>query len=152
MKDKNVRDKISEYLELYTKTWAFSGSIAAMKNGEIIFSQGYGYANREHKIKNTPETKHRIWSITKQLTAAAILLLEEKGLLKVEDNLKKYFPEWTMFDERVTIHQLLSHTSGVFNYSNLPNSHKVFQRMHHEKSELIEMFTSKPLDFEPGTK
>lgn len=147
-----VKDKISEYMKIYTKTWAFSGSIAAMKNGEIIFSKGYGYANIEHKVKNTVETKYRIWSITKQVTAAAILLLEEMGLLKVEDSLKKYFPEWTELDERVTIHHLLSHTSGVFNYSNLPNSHKVFQRMYHEKSELIDMFTSSPLDFEPGTK
>jgi CubicO group peptidase (beta-lactamase class C family) len=152
MKYKDISDKIDEYLELYTKLWAFSGSIAAVKDGKILFKKAYGYANIEHKVENTTETKYKIWSITKQFTAAAILILEERGLLRVEDSLKKYFPDLVELNPQITIHHLLTHTSGIFNYSNLPNSHKVFQRMHHEKENLIKMFASKPLDFEPGTQ
>lgn len=152
MNYKDIRNKIEEYLDLYTELWAFSGSIAAVKNGEILFEKAYGYANIEHKVKNTVQTKHRIWSITKQFTAAAVLILEERGLLRVEDSFKKYFPDLGDLDPRITIHHLLTHTSGIFNYSNLPNSHKTFQRSYHEKTDLIKFFTSKPLDFEPGTK
>ncbi len=151
MKNGGIEQKINEYLEAYTKLWAFSGSIAAMKDGEVLFKNAYGYANREHKILNTTETKYRIWSITKQFTAAAILILEERGLLNTEDSLRNHFPEWTKLDSDITIHHLLTHTSGIFNYSNLPDSHRTFQRMHHDRAELIEMFTSKALDFEPGT-
>ncbi len=152
MKNKDLEDKINEYLELYTKLWAFSGSIAVMKDGDILFKNAYGYANIEHQVKNTTETKYKIWSITKQFTAAAILILEEKGLLRVEDSLKKYFPDWDDLNPKITIHHLLTHTSGIFNYSNLPNSHETFQRIQHEKSDLIKMFTSRPLDFEPGSE
>jgi CubicO group peptidase (beta-lactamase class C family) len=152
MKYIEIKNQIEAYLEIYTKLWAFSGSIAAIKNGEVLFEKAYGYANIEHKVNNTIETKFKIWSITKQFTAAAILILEERGLLKVEDSLKTYFPELDDLNPRITIHHLLTHTSGIFNYSNLPNSHKTFQRMHHEKDDLIKKFVGAPLDFEPGTK
>lgn len=152
MKYIEIKNQIEEYLEVYTKLWAFSGSIAAIKNGEVLFEKAYGYANIEHKVNNTIETKYKIWSITKQFTAVAILILEERGLLKVEDSLKTYFSELEELDPRITIHHLLTHTSGIFNYSNLPNSHKTFQRMHHEKDILIKKFVGAPLDFEPGTK
>lgn len=152
MKDKDITNKIAEYLEAYTKLWAFSGTIAAIKNGEVLFNKAYGYANIEHKVKNTTKTKYKIWSLTKQFTAVAILMLEEKSLLKVEDPLKKYFPECEGLNPLITIHQLLTHTSGIFNYSNLPNSRRTFQRIHHGKTDLIDMFTKKPLDFEPGAQ
>ena len=152
MKNEYIRDKINEYLELYTKLWAFSGSIIAIKDGEILFKKAYGYANIEHKVKNTTETKHKIWSITKQFTAVAILILEERGLLRVEDSLRKYFPDYAELNPNITIHHLLNHTSGIFNYSNLPDSHKTFQRMCHKKSDLIKIFLNNPLDFEPGTQ
>jgi len=149
---KDIHNKISEYLELYTKLWSFSGSIIAINDGEILFKKAYGYANIEHKVKNTTETKYRIWSITKQFTAAAILILEERGLLRVEDSLKKYFPDCKELNPNITIHHLLTHTSGIFNYSDLPDSHKTFHRMCHKKFDLIKMFLSKPLNFEPGTQ
>jgi len=152
MKEKNIENQINEYLELYTNLWAFSGSIAAIKNGNVIFKKAYGYANIEHKVKNTIESKYRIWSITKQFTAAAILILEERGLLKVEDSIKKHFPNWSELNSEITIHHLLTHTSGIFNYSTIDKSKENFQRVHHEKSDLIKMFISRPLDFEPGTQ
>lgn len=152
MRGIDIRDKINEYMEQYTKLWAFSGSVAAIKNGKVIFEKAYGYANIEHKVKNTTETKYKIWSITKQFTAAAILLLEERGLLKVEDSIKKYFPEYAEINSDIKIYHLLTHTSGIFNYSSLPNSHETFQRLNHKKDDLIKMFLNMPLEFEPGTQ
>jgi CubicO group peptidase (beta-lactamase class C family) len=152
MNEKDVKDIINEYLEIYTKLWSFSGSIAAIKNGEILFNKSYGYANIEHKVINEKKTKYKIWSITKQFTATAILILEERGFLRVEDSLKKYFPELVELSPQITIHHLLTHTSGIYNYSNLPESHENFQRIPHKKSDLIKMFASKQLDFEPGTQ
>jgi CubicO group peptidase (beta-lactamase class C family) len=152
MQTKDIKEQINDYLDLYTKSYAFSGAIAAIKDGEILFEQAYGYASIEHHVENTVNTKYRIWSITKQFTAAAILILEERGLLRVEDSMRKHFPEWVDLNSGITIHHLLTHTSGVFNYANLPNSHKTFYRMDHKKSDLIKMFTSTPLDFEPGTE
>lgn len=151
MKDNNLKNKIEQYLDLYTKLWAFSGTVAAIKGGEIIFNKAYGYANIEYKVKNTTDTKFRIWSITKQFTAAAILLLEESGMLKVEDKIKRFFPELTSLNGEITIHHLLTNTSGIFNYTNLPNARKTFEKMDHKKAELLELFASKPLEFEPGT-
>lgn len=151
MKYEKIKKQINKYMESYIKIWEFSGSIAAIKDGEILFKKAYGYANIEHKVKNNTDTKYKIWSITKQFTAVAILILEEKGLLKVEDSIKKYFPDCSDLNPKITIHHLLTHTSGIFNYSSLPDSQETFQKIHHEKSELIKLFTAKPLDFEPGT-
>jgi len=142
------KTEINNYFDEYAKMWAFSGSISAVKDGEVVFENSYGYSNIEHKIDNQSDTRYRIWSITKQFTAAAILLLEERGLLKVEDFINDYFD--SEFDSRITIHHLLNHTSGIFNYSDMEKSHEEFQRHEHTQSELLEMFSKKELDFEPG--
>lgn len=148
----HISNRISEYMTMYTDLWAFSGSVAAVKEGDLLFCKAYGYANMEHKVSNTTKTKHRVWSLTKQFTAAAILIMEERGMLRVEDSVNFYFPECDNLDSRVTIHHLLTHTSGLFNYSNLPDSQKTFQRMSHNKADLLKMFSDMPLDFEPGTQ
>jgi len=136
MRNDNISDKIKEYLIQYTKLWDFSGTICAIKDGNIIFNEAYGYANIEHEVLNTKDTKFRLWSITKQFTAAAILMLEEKGLLNVNDSFKKYFEDYRELDERITIHHLLTHTSGIFNYTNLTASHKVFYKIPHDRAEI----------------
>lgn len=139
---------IKEYLKHYTDSFAFSGAITVMYKDEIIVDDYYGCASYEHERKNTKNTKFKLWSITKQFTAVAILKLAEAGQLSLEDQVKKYFLK---ADERMTVHQLLSHTSGIFNYSELPKSHEEFQRIDHKVDDLIELFTSKPPEFEPGT-
>ena len=147
-----IEKQMDEYMEKYLSLYPFSGSIAAIYKGEVVFNKAYGLASIEHDVPNTPQTKHKIWSVTKQFTAAAILMLEERGLLKVEDSLKKYFSDCTTLDERITIHHLLTNTSGLFNYSNLENSHEIFYRTTHKTEDLLKQFTQTPLDFEPGTQ
>jgi len=117
-----IEKQMDEYMEKYLSLYPFSGSIAAIYKGEVVFNKAYGLASIELDVPNTPQTKHKIWSVTKQFTAAAILMLEERGLLKVEDSLKKYFSDCVALDERITIHHLLTHTSGLFNSSEIKDN------------------------------
>ncbi len=151
MKNNEIKLKLEEYMDRYVDIWAFSGSVSVSKRGEVIFEKSYGMASIEHGVPNKPNTKFRIWSITKQFTAVAILLLEERGLLKTSDSLSGYFPEYPEFDERITIHNLLSNTSGIFNYSNIPDSHEKLYRVPLTSEELISIFKDRPLEFEPGS-
>jgi CubicO group peptidase (beta-lactamase class C family) len=91
----------------------FDGSVLVAQNGQVIISKGYGYADREHKIPNTPETRFPIASISKQFTAMAIMLLQEQGKLSVQDSLCDFVPDCPQEFEPVKLHHLLTHSSGV---------------------------------------
>ncbi len=80
-----LQERVDEYISAHVKMGKFSGSILIAQNGEILVSKGYGMADYEHDVPNTPQTKFRIGSITKQFTATAIMQLQEKGLLNVDD-------------------------------------------------------------------
>jgi CubicO group peptidase (beta-lactamase class C family) len=90
----------------------FSGSVLVAENGKILFENGVGFADREAKRRQTTETVFSIGSITKQFTAAAIMKLEAEGKLSVNDSLSKHFPNASMDKQNITLHQLLTHTSG----------------------------------------
>ncbi len=94
----------------------FDGSVLVAQNGQVIFSKGYGFADRENQIPNTPQTKFRIASVTKQFTAMAILLLQEQGKLNVEDDICNYITDCPENFKPVKIRHLLSQSAG------LPNS------------------------------
>ena len=95
------------------------GARRARRRGHL--SKGYGSANLEWDIPNTPATKFRLGSITKQFTAASILLLEERGKLKLDDPVKKYLPDAPAAWDKITIFNLLTHTSGIPNFTSLPD-------------------------------
>src|SRR2546423_369180 len=86
-----VTPKLDEYLSAITKQGRFSGSVLVARDGKVVLSKGYGLANVEWDVPNAPQTKFRLGSITKQFTAAAILLLQERGKLNVTDPICKYF-------------------------------------------------------------
>ena len=113
--------------------------------------RSYGDANLEWKIPNSPTTKFRIGSVTKQFTAASILLLEERGKLKINDSIKKYIPNIPAAWDKITVFNLLTHTSGIPDYAGFPNydSDKVMPRT---SEQLVAYFREKPLDFQPGEK
>ncbi len=94
----------------------FDGSVLVAQNGQVIFSKGYGFADRENQIPNTPQTKLRIGSVTKQFTAMAVLLLQEQGKLSVEDDICDYITDCPDIFKPVKIRHLLSQSAG------LPNS------------------------------
>ncbi|WP_394389937.1 serine hydrolase domain-containing protein [Shewanella woodyi] len=97
------------------------GAVAVIKEGKLIFSKGYGLANIEHSVPNTPATVFRIASTSKQFTAATILLLAQQQKLSLNDSLYTFFPEFPDYAKEITIRDLLHHTSGVRDLLTLKN-------------------------------
>jgi len=129
----------------------FSGSVFIARNGEILLSKGYGMADREKRVPNTPQTKFRIGSITKQFTAMAILILQAQGKLNVQDAICKYISDCPAAWQSITLHHLLTHTSGIPNFTDFPDYQKTKQSPS-SPTQTIGRFKDKPLDFQPGTK
>src|SRR5215813_4977735 len=147
----NVDPRMDQVVQSYVSNKQFMGTVLVARGDQIVFSKGYGSANLEWAIPNTPQTKFRLGSITKQFTAASILLLEERGKLKTDDPVKKYMPDAPAAWDKVTIFHLLTHTSGVPSFTSFPDfqSHE-WQTM--TPQQLVDWFRDKPLEFEPGTK
>ena len=124
----------------------FMGTVLVARGDEILLSRGYGLANLEWQLPNTPSTKFQLASITKQFTAASILLLEEQGKLNVDDRVKKYLPDAPAAWEKITIFNLLTHTAGIPDASD-PYS---LAQSPMPTQALVARFRDKPLDFEPG--
>ncbi len=141
-----LEKKIDEYIAAQMKVNFFSGSILIAKDGNVLLSKGYGLANRELGIANAPHTKFRLASITKQFTAAAILLLEEAGKLSTENSICKHVSPCPAIWEPITIHHLLTHTSGIPNYTRHPN-YKDSKSHNKTKEQMVSSFRDLPLDF-----
>ena len=139
------------YMAATTKHNAFMGTVLVAKDGKVLFSNGYGFANAEHNVPNTPDTKFRLGSLTKQFTAVAILQLEEQGKLKVTDPACNYLPNCPDTWKPITIHQLATHTSGLFNFTEDPD-HARASVLPSPPSQTLEKIRNKPLDFPPGTQ
>jgi CubicO group peptidase (beta-lactamase class C family) len=145
-----VSNKFDNYVQAYVRNGDFSGSILIGKSGRILFQRSYGLANAEWAVPNTEKTKFHIASVTKTFTAAAIVVLEQHGKLKLSDPLNKYVPDYLNGD-RITIEQMLLHTSGLPDYYSLPEyATKKYQRV--TLPDLIAWVKTKPLDFLPGSK
>jgi CubicO group peptidase (beta-lactamase class C family) len=143
--------QLASWMDDFAKQNHFSGSVLVAKDGKVLFTKGYGFANVEHEIPNTPETKFRLGSITKQFTSAAVLILQERGKLKIDDPISKYLGETPPAWEKVTVHHLLTHTSGIPSYTD-DLSYSLLMSKYETVSSMIDRFREKPLEFEPGSK
>jgi len=143
--------KFEEYMTALSNQKRFVGSVLVAREGKIVFSKGYGMANVELDVPNAPETRFRLGSITKQFTAAAILLLQERGKLNVTDPICKYFDSCPSAWSEITIHHLLSHTGGVPNFTSFPD-YMPKMMLPVTTTEMIARFKDKPLDFKPGER
>ncbi|HSV88737.1 MAG TPA: serine hydrolase domain-containing protein [Bacteroidales bacterium] len=146
--DTNKRDEIDQYLSDLARERNFSGALLIVKEGEKFFSKGYGWADKENKVPFTPQTLASIGSITKAFTAAAILKLKEENKLSPEDRLERFFPDVPKDKANITIHQLLTHSSGFGEF--LTNDGGDYARV--EKKEFITRAFDDTLAFEPGSK
>jgi D-alanyl-D-alanine carboxypeptidase len=126
-------------------------AVIAVKDGKVVFRKGYGMANLELGVPIRPEMVFRLGSITKQFTTVAILMLAEQGKLSVTDEITKYLPDFPTQGHKITIENLLTHTSGVKNYTSLPEWLPLW-RKDMTVTDLIALFKDKPLDFAPGEK
>ena len=126
-------------------------AVLVIKDGEVLLRKGYGLADLEQEIPIEPDMVFRIGSVTKQFTTAAILLLEEEGKLSVEDDLRKHLPDFPTSGRTITIAQLLTHTSGIRSYTDMPDfGGKMREDM--SVDQIIALFRDQPLGFEPGEK
>lgn len=145
--------KIDQLISLHQKYDQFNGSVLVADNGKVIFKKGFGLANMEWNIPNATDTKFRLGSITKQFTATLILQLVEQGKIKLDGKLIDYLPDYRKdTGTKVTIHNLLSHTSGIPSYTSLPGFFQNVSRNPFTVDDFIKKYASGDLEFEPGTK
>ncbi|MFD0586997.1 serine hydrolase domain-containing protein [Paenibacillus sp. GCM10027627] len=138
------------YLDQYEQNWPLSGNVLIAQNGEIVFEKSLGYANLEHAIANRPSTKFGIWSITKSFTAMSLALLEENKRLRLDDHLSDYIPSFKRY-EPITIRQLMQHTSGMPNFTSLPEFNSMWNKWTLAPDKWLQLLDDKPLHFSPGT-
>ena len=125
-------------------------SIAVARDGEVVFARGYGLANLEHEVAVTPTTIFHIASISKNILAAVVLQLADQGKLRLDDDVTRYVPSAPTHGHRVTVQQLLNHTSGIYSFTSLPDAENN-ERLDLTHEQVLGLIKDKPLDFEPGT-
>lgn len=141
--------KVEEYMAAQMKVNLFSGTVLIAKDDKVVLSKGYGLANRELDIANGSHTKFRLGSITKQFTSAAILLLEEAGKLSTVDPICKYLDPCPATWQPVTIHHLLTHTSGIPSYTDQPEYRRSMSE-NKTKEQMMAGVRDMPLEFAVG--
>jgi CubicO group peptidase (beta-lactamase class C family) len=134
--------RMQQIVQPYGDAQMFMGSVLVAQHGKAIFGQSYGMADLEWSIPNSSTTRFNIASMTKQFTAAAVLLLEDRGKLKTDDSIRKYFAEAPASWDKITIYNLLTHTSGI--------SDDAATYVPGTPDKMI--FHDKPLNFQPGEK
>lgn len=135
---------INELMEAYVKIDKFNGAVLIAQGGKVIFQKGYGFKNVENKMLNDTNSIFQIYSATKTFTSTVIFKLIELNKLSLNDKLRKFYPSFPKGDS-ITIENLLTHTSGIYDYTHENNM------TDHSESSLISLLEKKPLDFSPGT-
>ncbi|MBN1222697.1 MAG: serine hydrolase [Candidatus Aminicenantes bacterium] len=148
----DITHEVDTYMNALLKHRLFSGTILIAKDGEILVNKGYGMANYEHGIANTGKTKFRIGSVTKQFTAVAILQLVAREEISLTAHITDYLPYYREdTGKKITVHDLLVHSSGLPNYTDLPNFYRDHSRDPFKMKDFIVQFCSGDLEFEPGS-
>lgn len=146
----DVARKIDGIIEPHVAKKEFMGSILVARDGEIVFSKGYGYANVEWGIENSPQIKFHLGSVTKQFTAVSIMLLSDRGLLKLDDPVGKFVEDAPPAWDKITVFHLLTHTAGLHSYTD-DSDFDTFRLLPMTPEKIIARIRDKPLKFEPGT-
>lgn len=142
----SMKQKLSSFMDENVEKEQFNGVVLVAKNGKVVFEKGYGYADVESGIHNQLNTEFRIASLTKSFTAVSILQLEEAGKLKTTDSIVKYFPTFKN-GNKITIHELLTHSSGVANHFKLTDTTKPITI-----PSFIKLMGQQNLTFSPGSQ
>ncbi|HET7745869.1 MAG TPA: serine hydrolase domain-containing protein [Vicinamibacteria bacterium] len=149
-------DEVDRYVEARMRTMRIPGlSLLVVRDGQVVKSKGYGYADLQHRVPATPGTVYEIGSNGKQFTAVAVLMLAEEGKLRLDDPVAKYFPGAPEFWQRITLAHLLGHTGGIQNHVAVPGYLGAFRtNLFFEGTpapdELLKKFFELPKEFEPG--
>src|SRR5687768_9142404 len=146
-----LEKKIDELVNAHMAVNGFSGSVLLAREGKPLVAKGYGFANVEWQIPNTTNTKFRIGSITKQFTSMIVMQLREQGKIKLEDSMCLYVTPCPDTWKPVTIHHLLTHTSGIPTYTGIKEWREV-NMVPKTTDQIIAFFRDLPLQWTPGDK
>ena len=147
------QEKLASIMKTYHDYNMFDGSVLVAENGKIIYKSAFGKANREWDIDNTPDTKFMIGSVSKPITAMLMLIQVEKGLVDLNKTIADYLPAFKgKPSAKITIRQLLSHTSGIPNYDITKDFFPRISRQNFTREEYIKTYIDSALAFEPGTR
>jgi CubicO group peptidase (beta-lactamase class C family) len=146
----SLEQRIDRFVGPYVAGNNFTGVILVRRNGRVMLNKGYGMANYELGLPNSRSSRFQIASVTKAFTAVAILLLAERGKLKLDDPVSRFIPDYPHGD-RIRIEQLLKHTAGIPNLGSGPDWARQ-ERLPHTTEELVALFKNLPLDFDPGAQ
>ncbi len=146
-----IAAKVDEYMNAAVRVDGFSGSILIARDGQPVVSKGYGMANVELDVPNSPQTVFRLGSITKQFTAMGIMMLVERGKLNVNDPACKYLTDCPAAWQPITVKNLLTHTAGVPNYTSFPDFAKTAV-LPTTNAAMIAQLRDKSLEFAVGEK
>jgi CubicO group peptidase (beta-lactamase class C family) len=141
--------EMDAFVQAHADHRQFMGTVMVVRGGETVLSRGYGMADLENQVPHSPQTRFRIGSVTKQFTAAAILQLQDQGLLNVQAPVATYIPDYP--NDTITLHHLLTHTAGLPNFTSAPDYFEWMQQPA-TLDELIARFQDLPLGFEPGSQ
>lgn len=149
----NKAAKIDAIVGQYVTNRQFNGTVLVAEKGQVIFKKGYGMANMEWNIANTPDTRFRLGSITKQFTAMLIMQLAEQKKLKLDGKITDYLPDYPKITgDKITVHHLLTHTSGIPSYTGFPKFFAEDSRDPYTPEAFTKKFANLPLEFEPGSR
>ena len=149
--DTAMKTRLDQVASSYTTNNAFMGTVLVVDGDKVLLDKGYGMANLEWSIPNEPDAKFRLGSLTKQFTATLVLLLQQNGKLNINDVVSKYVADCPKAWETITLANLLGHTSGIPNFTDM-KEFGVWRMSTHTTEEELAFFREKPLDFEPGSK
>ncbi len=147
------KDKLDKIMKAYHRYNMFDGSVLVAEEGKIIYKAAFGLANREWNISNTTDTKFMIGSVSKPFTAVLMLIQVQKGLISLDKTISDYLPEFNNKPAaKVTIRQLLSHTSGMQNYDIIKDFFPKISRQNFTREAYVKLYMDSALAFEPGTR
>lgn len=148
-----IKAKFDTLFQRYHDYGLFEGVALIADHSGVIFEEAYGLANHELNIANSPKTIFRIGSLEKQFTAMLVMQLVGKGELVLENRINEYLPEYRKdIGSKVTIHQLLTHTSGIPSYTALPNVWEDSMKLAYSPQYILQNFCSNDLEFKPGSQ
>ena len=143
--------RLDAVVDAYAPKDAFMGAVLVASGDDLLLNKGYGKADLEWEIPNAPDVKFRLGSLTKQFTAALVLMLQEDGKLKLSDPVSKYIPDAPKSWAAITLAELLGHVSGIANFTE-DERFPVWRMSPHTLSELLAFIEARPLGFVPGSR
>ncbi len=146
------KEKLDDIMKTYHRFNMFDGAVLVAENGKVIYKNAFGMANQEWNIPNTTDTKFMIGSVSKPLTAILMLIQVQKGLIDLDKTIADYLPGYFKKNgTRISIRQLLSHSSGMPNYDIMPDFFPRISRQNFSREAYVKLYMDSALVFEPGT-